>query len=82
MKFVQQIEKVGFWEKIKIVRIDMDYKRTLKDGEWVVSEEPVEWKTEILTLEKCFDGYDQAVKYMQTKAFKALLKTVESNFQK
>ena len=70
--------KTATWVKIQIVSVQYGFSQTLQDGKWVnTTSEPQRFETEILTLGKYFESNTEAEKFMQTKAFKNLLKQVQ-----
>jgi hypothetical protein len=67
--------------KITIVSVEYGFSQILKDGKWVnTTSEPERFEDEILTLGKYFINSEDAEKFMNTKAFKSLFKSVQKNW--
>jgi hypothetical protein len=67
--------------KITIVSVQYGFSQILKDGKWVnTTSEPERFEDEILTLGKYFINSEDAEKFMNTKAFKALFKSLQKNW--
>jgi len=67
--------------KITIISVEYGFSQMLKDGKWVnTTSEPKRLEDEILTLGKYFMNSEDAEKFMNTKAFKALFKSVQKNW--
>jgi hypothetical protein len=70
--------KTTSYIKVQIVSVQYGFSQTLQDGQWVnTTSEPQRFETEILTLGKYFESSSDTEKFMQTKAFKNLLKQVQ-----
>jgi len=78
MKIEAKKISIGAWVQISIVAVEYGFSKTLQGNKWVnTTDEPQRFETEILTLGKCFNGYDEAEKFMSTKAFKQFFAAVE-----
>ena len=72
---------VGFWVKIQALSVTYGFSQILKDGKWVNSTTtPERFEEEILTFGKSFENHTEAEKFMKTKQFKSILKSVEKNW--
>ena len=81
MNIEAKIIRVGSWPKIQIVSVTEGFSQTLQNGKWEnTTLEPQRFEKEILTLGKCFFDNAEAEKFMTTKAFKSLFKSIEKNW--
>jgi len=81
MTIEAQINSKGTWKSITIISVTYGFSQILKDGKWVnTTSEPERCEDEILTLGKCFMNSEDAEKFMNTKAFKSLFKSLQKNW--
>jgi len=80
MKIEAKIINTGTWDKIQIVSVQYGYSQRIVNNQWVnTTVEPQRFEDEILTLGKYFSDNAEALKFMETKFFKSLLKNIEKN---
>jgi hypothetical protein len=81
MTIESKIIKTAYSTKITIVSVEYGFSQVLKDGKWVnTTSEPERFEDEILTLGKYFINSEDAEKFMNTKAFKSLFKSLQKNW--
>ena len=72
----------GHWPQVSIVHIEMGYSQRLLNGVWVnVENEAVPHVTELLKFGKYFENESKAEKFIESKAFKSILKNIEKNYK-
>ena len=71
----------GSWNVIQIISVTFGYSQILVDGKWVnTSSVPQRFEDEILTFGKYFNNESDAEKFMNTKQFKSLFKSIKNNW--
>ena len=81
MTIEAKIINTGTWDKIQIVSVQYGYSQRIENNQWVnTTIEPQRFEDEILTLGKYFSDNAEALKFMDTKFFKSLLKNIEKNY--
>jgi len=72
----------GTWVKITVVSVVYGFSQVLHGDKWInTTDEPQRFESEILTLGEYFTDYEAANVFMKTKAFKAILKTLQKNWE-
>lgn len=81
MKIEAKITQKSYWIQVAIVSVTEGFSQRLEGGKWVnTTTEPQRFEEEILRLGKCFSDDLEAEKFMKTKAFKSILKSVQKNW--
>jgi hypothetical protein len=69
------------WYQVTIIDVTYGFAQRLINGKWTnTTEKPTRWEDEVVCFSKFFNTYEDAEKFINTKAFKSVFKALEKNF--